>query len=364
MKVAISHDYLNQFGGAERVLSALLEIFPDADLYTLLHDEGKTLHLFGDRVRGTSFLDRPFIRENHRMFIPFMPLACQSVNPDTEYDLVISSTAGYSKGFAVVGNYHLSYCHSPLRYAWERNQMKDFANAPWPLKQFFAKPIAEGLRRWDKRASRNVNTFVVNSKHIAGKVKSYYGRMARVVYPPVDTTKFYKEDSDGSDDYYLMVGRMLYYKLFDLGIETFNRLNKPLKIVGSGPEKAVLEKQANGNVEFISGISDDELREVYNNARALVFPQIEDFGLVAAEAHVCGLPVIAYDEGGAREIVEDGKTGLLFSRQDPDTLASAVRDFEEMKFDRRYIADRGRTFSKERFKEGIQRVLEEDGISI
>lgn len=181
MKVAILHDYLNQFGGAERVLKTLLDIFPKADLYTLLHDEERTLGLFKNRVKGTSFLDIPLVRRRHRAFIPLMPLATKMLRPKEEYDLVISSTAGYAKGIPVKAKYHICYCHSPLRYAWEADYLKKLSFSPWPLTQSVLYPIASWLKNWDKRASQNVNLFIANSDFIAGKIKSYYGREAEVI---------------------------------------------------------------------------------------------------------------------------------------------------------------------------------------
>lgn len=365
MKIAVTHDYLNQFGGAERVLGTLLEIFPDADLYTLLYDSEKVGGIFEENMTGSSFLDNSFIRNNHRMFIPFMPAASKMLGGDKKYDLIFSSTAGYAKGFGIDADYHISYCHSPLRYAWEFNEMGDFDNAPWPLRKF-AEPVAEMLRKWDKSASENVNLFIANSEFISNKINSYYNRSAKVVYPPVDSDKFYLDEhtleSDG--DYYLMVGRLLYYKLFDLGIEAFNKLDKPLKVVGSGPEEDIFKEKANDNIDFVSHVSDRNLRVIYNNAKGLIFPQVEDFGLVAAEAQMCGVPVISYNKGGGSEIVEDNKTGLLFENQDVESIIDCVRKAEEMDFDREYIAKRAKKFSKERFKDEISSIIKESGFDI
>ncbi len=359
MKVAIFHDYLNQFGGAERVLKVLLEIFPQADLYTLLYDEKKTLGLFKDKVKKTSFLNLPFIRNHHRLFIPLMPLASRLMNIKEEYDLIISSTSGYAKGFKYQENpnppYHISYCHSPLRYAWEIEYLKNLKFAPLPLKEFIGWPIARWLRKWDKKSAEKVNVFIANSSFIAQKIKRYYQREAVVIYPPVDDQVFYYQpEIAGKGNFYLMVGRLLYYKGFDLGIKAFNFLNLPLKIVGRGPEFKKLKKIATSSlIEFIPYLEDWELREVYNQAKALIFPQIEDFGLVAAEAQACGLPVIAFKEGGAKEIIEENKTGIFLEYQTPEAIIEAVRKIEKMSFDRFYIAQRAKRFSKDEFKRKI-----------
>jgi glycosyltransferase involved in cell wall biosynthesis len=364
VKVAILHDYLNQFGGAERVLITLLEIFPNADLYTLLYDKKKTFGFFEKNIKKTSFLDVPFVRARHRAFIPLMPLAVRSVRSSEKYDLVFSSTAGYAKGMPIRAPYHISYCHSPLRYAWEIDYLKNLEISPWPLHKSVLRPIANWLRRWDKRASRSVNLFIANSKYIAEKIRSYYGRDSLVVYPPVETQVFYPESMAPRKEYYLMVGRLLYYKGFDLGIKAFNKLKKPLKIVGSGPEISKLRELADPNyIEFIPFVGDEELRQIYSDAKALVFPQIEDFGLVAAEALSCGAPVIAYNQGGGREIVVNRETGFLFNEQSVPALMEAVRDFEGISFDRVRIARAAKRFSKAQFKEEITKIVREHGFS-
>ncbi|MEK7464202.1 MAG: glycosyltransferase [Patescibacteria group bacterium] len=365
MKVAILHDYLNQFGGAERVLKTLLDIFPKADLYTLLHDEERTLGLFKNRVKGTSFLDIPLVRRRHRAFIPLMPLATKMLRPKEEYDLVISSTAGYAKGIPVKAKYHICYCHSPLRYAWEADYLKKLSFSPWPLTQSVLYPIASWLKNWDKRASQNVNLFIANSDFIAGKIKSYYGREAEVIYPPVDVKTFYPEPTTSKKNYYLMAGRLLYYKGFDLGIKALNKLGRNLKILGTGPEEEKLKKIADPQLtEFIRYAPDAELRKLYSNAKALIFPQIEDFGLVAAEAQMCGLPVLSFNKGGGKEIVEDRKTGLHFEEQTPEAIINAINDFEKMSFDRVYIARKALRFSEETFVNNIRNTVRKNGFII
>ncbi|MCL4403796.1 glycosyltransferase [Patescibacteria group bacterium] len=365
MRVAILHDYLNQFGGAERVLQVLLEMFPQADLYTLAYDKERSRGLFDGKVKGTSFIDWPIVRRYHRLFIPFMPLAAASFRQKGNYDLVVSSTAGYAKGFNIKAPYHVSYCHSPLRYAWEMEYMKDIPFAPSGFKTAVARPIAKILKRWDKRASDRVNFFIANSSFIADKVRAYYGREASVVYPPIRDDVFYPEPAEGKRDYYLMAGRLLYYKRFDLGIEAMNRLKRPLKVVGQGPELKKLRKMVrNGNIEFIEGADDGALRHLYSGAKALLFPQVEDFGLVAAEAQACGTPVIAFNAGGAREIVAHKKNGYLFDKQTPESVIEAVQAFENLSFDRRAIAASAQRFSKDNFKRNLAGIFAEFGLKI
>jgi glycosyltransferase involved in cell wall biosynthesis len=363
MRIAILHDYLNQFGGAERVLEVLLELFPNADLYTLLYDEERIGGRFRANLKKTSVLDFPFARRNHRMFIPIMPWAVKSVRGDAPYDLVISSTAGYAKGFPVKGRYHISYCHSPLRYAWELDYLKDLPFSPASfVKGSFRRPAAEVFQRWDKRAADGVNIFVANSSFIREKIRSYYDRDAYIIYPPVEDSVFRPLRADTEQNYYLMAGRLLYYKRFDIGIRAFNELKLPLKIMGTGPEEKKLRAIANSQfVQFISPVSDAALRDLYAGAKAFIFPQIEDFGIVAAEAQSCGTPVIAYPRGGACEIIRHGETGMFFGEQNKDSLITAIREFETKKFDRKKIALSGERFTKENFKRQFLSVVKDSG---
>ncbi len=362
MRVALVHDYLNQYGGAERVLEALIEIFPQAPIYTLFYDKEKTLGCFEGKIKGTSFLDYKFVWNHHRFFIPLMPMAANLLKLPDEYDLIISDSAGFGKGISCGRNaLYISYCHTPLRYAWESQQ---YFNWPLALKMATA-PIFSYLRRWDKKAGQKPNILIANSRYIAEKIKKYYQRDAEVVYPPVDQKIFYKEGGVKRSDYFLAIGRMLPYKRFDLIIEAFAKLKLPLKIVGSGPEEQRLKtmsfKLGAKNIEFVSFVKGgDGLRQLYNRARALIFPQVEDFGLVAAEAQACGTPVIAYAQGGAREIVRDGITGVLFHKQTAEGLAEAVERFSSLSFDEKVIERSAERFSKENFKQKILKLTDLD----
>jgi glycosyltransferase involved in cell wall biosynthesis len=381
MRVALVHDYLNQYGGGERVLETLMEIFPEAPIYTLLYDKEKTLNRFDNRVKKTSFLDFPLACKYHRPFIPLMPLASQTMTIDHDYDLVISDSAGFAKGINITchrhsnchGPKHASYIHTPLRYAWEQeNYLSGLifpADGGTPPSLFYkflfgaagqfliSKPILTYLKKWDYKAGQKPDALIANSNFIAEKIKRYYGREAKVIYPAIDLQKFYYSliRANEPPTYYLAVGRMLHYKKFDLIIDAFAELGLPLKIVGSGPEYQNLELRIKnyelGNIELLPFVEDEnQLRMLYGGARALIFPQVEDFGLVAAEAQACGTPVIAYAAGGALEIVEDGKTGVLFKEQTPASLVEAIRRFEKMKFNRAKISKMAQKFSKENFK--------------
>jgi len=333
-------------------------MFPNADCYTLFYDEEEMQGRYKDRITKTSFLDIPPVRRHHRAFIPLFPLASSHLRARKKYDLVLSETAGYAKGFGIKGNHHISYCHTPLRYAWERGYMKTLPHVPYILK-LLAPPIAAYFRSWDKKTANKIDCLIANSEYIQAKIKKYYERDAEVIYPPVDETHFYRtQEKNKNGKYYLMAGRLVHYKRFDLGIAACNALGRNLKVVGVGLERAALKKSADHtHTEFVPFKKDGPLRTLYQNARALIFPQIEDFGLVAAEAQMCGLPVIAYGEGGGKEIVEDGKTGIIFHEQTKTSLMQAIRRFEAMHFDRAYIAERAKRFSERTFRDRMIEIV-------
>jgi len=359
MKVALVHDYLNQYGGAERVLESLLDIFPGAHIYTLLYSPERTSLLFQGKVYKTSILDFPLARRKHRLFIPFMPAAVRSIGIRTDYDLIVSDSAGYAKGVSHKGHtFHLAYCYTPLRYAWEIDNY--FSN---PVFRTFFGPAFAYLRRWDLKAAQKPDALLAVSGFIAQKIQRNYGRTARVLYPPVDYRKFYfdasLQPSPENQEYYLAAGRLIHYKRFALLVEAFLEMGLNLWIVGTGPEKSRLRSLAAGarNIRFVDFVSDAELHALYSGARAFLFPQVEDFGLVSAEAQACGTPVISFAQGGALEIVLDGRTGIFFEEQSVPCIVEAVRRFEHTIFDREGISRLSRRFSSEQFRAGILQAL-------
>ncbi len=355
MKVALLHDYLNQYGGAERVLECLLEIFPGAHIYTLLYSSERTSAKFQGNIHRTSILDFPLAWRKHLLFIPLMPLAARSLKIRNEYDLIISDSAGYARGFDHhPGTFHLSYCYAPLRYAWEPGHY--FRN---PLFKTLFRPVFAYLRRWDYRTAQKPNTLLAVSGYIAQKIRTNYRRTAAVLYPPIEYGRFYydRKLSPAPDRpaYYLAAGRLKNHKRFDLLVEAFLKLGLNLWVVGTGPELSRIQNLAAGakNIRFLHFVSDEELHALYSGAKALLFPQVEDFGLVAGEAQACGTPVIALARGGALEIVLSGQTGIFFQEQSVSSIVAAVRGFERMNFDREEIARLSRRFTIERFREGI-----------
>jgi glycosyltransferase involved in cell wall biosynthesis len=356
MKVALVHDYLTQYGGAERVLAALCELFPRAPIYTLIYNKDLTGGAFEDKIIRTSFLQNiPFSRSRHRLFSPLMPLSMEQFD-FSHYDLVISDSSGYAKGIVTKpGIYHLNYCHTPLRYAWDDSHryLEEFGFPGW-LKSIIPFFISY-LRVWDREASSRVDKFIANSEFVKRRIKKYYERDSVVLNPPVDASRF-KISSD-VDDYFLMVGRLVAYKRFDLAVSVFNELGWELKIVGDGPEKKRLQNMAKDNIEFLGLVSDSTLPKYYSRARALIFPQEEDFGIVPLESMASGRPVIAFRGGGALETVEENMTGRFFDFQTVSSLYDAVRDFKESYFDSKYIREHALKFDKSVFKEKFMDIV-------
>ena len=358
MRVALVHDYLNQRGGAERVFKILCELFPDAPIYTLVYDKEKFGRDMSERTIHTSWLDHPFVARHHHWFIPATPFAAQMLRVKDDVDFVISDSAGYGKGIDIPrGIKHFSYCYTPLRYAWESDLIYGrlvSGGVPAPIAALATAasyPIQRHLRAWDVHAGQKPDRIVAISKFIAKKIKACYGRDASVLYPPVDTEFFRHDPNIKKENYYLAVGRLLYYKRFDIAIDAFNALGAKLKIVGSdGRYEHELKRRAKNNIEFCGQVDDAELVRLYQGARGLIFPQVEDLGLVTVEAIACGTPVVAYGAGGAKEIVEDGKNGVLFYEQSVDDIIAAIHEAESITWDYARIAAGAARFGVDRFK--------------
>ena len=357
MKVALVHDYLNQYGGAEKVLEVFAEIFPNAPIYTLVYDPNLVKNILPGKEIRASFLQKiPFTRSHHRLFPPLMPLAAERFDL-SDYDLVLSDSAAFSKGVITKPEtLHICYCHTPIRYAWDDSHkyIREF-NMSF-LAKFFVPLFMNYLRLWDREAAFRVDRFICNSEFVAKRIEKYYKSKATVIYPPVDTNKFFPGGK--AENYFLMVGRLLVYKRFDLAIEAFNELEIPLKIIGTGPEMNKLKKMANWNVEFLGDVDNEKLREYYQNCQALVFPQEEDFGIVAVEAMACGRPVIAYRGGGALESVKEGETGVFFDEQKRDSLIDVIKKFNPDKFNSLKIHTHAKKFDKEVFGKKIKEFIE------
>lgn len=355
MKIAFVHEYLNQFGGAERMLAALTELYPHAPIYTLLYDEAATRGLFKGRTIKTSFLQKaPFAKRRHQWYPLLMPLAIEQFD-FSGFDVVVSISASFAKGIITKpGTKHICYCLTPPRFLWDNSQrfMEEF-NLPRVVKTAMP-PFISYLRLWDQHAAGRADEFWSISDFVSSRVKKYYHQASAKYYPPVDTGKFHVGTPG---DFYLMVGRLVSYKKFDMAVEAFNRLGLPLRIVGIGPERQALERMAKPNVTFLGQVDDGKLAELYASARALIFPQEEDFGIVPLEAMASGRPVIAYRAGGALETVLEGATGVFFNEQTPEAIMNAVVNFDTNRIDPAACRRQAASFDVSVFKEAITAAL-------
>lgn len=348
MRVALVHDYLTQFGGAERVLKVLMDVFPHAPVYTLLHDPRVTRELLdASRIRS-SFLERvPFARSRHRFFPLVMPLVVEQFDL-SRYDLVISASHSFGKGVLTrPDTLHISYCFTPMRYAWDDSHryVREFDVPEW-LRALIPFALTY-VRVWDTHAADRVDRFVAISEFVAQRIRKYYGRSASVLYPPVDCARFHIVPS--SSDRFLIVSRLLPYKRIDLAIEAFNTLKLPLDIVGTGPEEERLRGLAGPTVTIHGFLPDERVQEMYAQCRAFVFPQEEDFGITLLEAAASGRPAVAYAGGGALETVVEGETGVFFREQTSAALAAAVSELLQRKFHPARIRAHALQFDTSRF---------------
>lgn len=342
MKVALCYDRVNKFGGAERVLLTLHEIFPKAPLFTSVYDKEKAKWAeFFPEIR-TSFLQKiPFLRNNHE-FIPFlMPLAFSRFNFD-EYELVISVTSEFAKNINV-RNKHICYCLTPTRYLWSHN--KDYLKNKY-LK-FLSWPIVIFLRKIDFQAAQKPDEIIAISTEVRNRIKKYYNRNSQIIFPPVDIN--IEDFKFKIKNYFLIVSRLVCYKKVDLAIKAFNRLELPLIIIGTGREEKKLKKLAKKNIYFKGFVKEKDLYKYYKNAKALIYPQEEDFGITAVEAQMFGIPVIAYKKGGAIDTITT-KSGIFFYRQDEKSLINAIKQLEKKKFNKLEIKKSAKRFSNKVFK--------------
>lgn len=347
MKVALVYDRVNKWGGAERVLLDLKRIFPDAVLFTSVYNSKKAPWAKKFRVISSFLQKIPFANTNHEFLAPLMPLAFESFSFD-EYDLVISVTSESAKGIITKPETkHICYCLTPTRYLWSGYD-EYFKN---PLLRVVSLPFVSYLRKWDKIAASRPDHFIAISTEVKKRIKKYYNLDSTVIFPPLfDLPKNVKSEKG---DYFLVVSRLVSYKRVDLAIKACQELGVSLKIVGSGSEENSLKNMAKGNIEFLGDLTDETLSSYYKNCRALIFPALEDFGLVIAEAQSFGKPVIAYRGGGALDIIVEGQTGEFFDKQDVESLKRVLDKFDEGRYNSELCVKNSQRFSFERFEKEL-----------
>lgn len=350
MRVAIIHYWLVGMRGGEKVLEALCNIYPCADIYTHVYDIAAISDVIRKHKVHTTFIDGlPYSKKMYKKYLPLMPMALEQIDLN-EYDLVISSESGPAKGVIPTSTaVHVCYCHSPMRYIW--NMYNRYYDSSGLMTRLMMPPLAHYLRTWDVATANRVDDFAANSATVAQRIKSYYRRDAEVIHPPVDTAAFRPVAASELGDYHLMVGELVGYKRPDLAVEAFNRMKAKLVVIGGGEMLDHLRKIAGPTVTILGPQPFDVLKHHYARCKALIFPGEEDFGIVPVEAMASGRPVIAFGRGGATETVVRDRTGVFFGTQTVEALIDAVERLERIDFDPADAVARAGEFRTEIFME-------------
>lgn len=358
MKVALVHDYLNQMGGAERVVIALHEIFPDAPIYTSIYDPTRVDQAFQKMDIRTSFMQKlPMVMKHHQPYLPLYPFAMEKMDL-RGYDLVLSSSSAFGKGVITrPETLHICYCHTPMRWCWnyeeyvEREHLGKVARTILPF-------LITKLRTWDQISAMRVDHFIANSPIVAERIRKYYRREAIYIPPPVEASRFPFDPTIEAENYFLILSRLVPYKRIDLAIEACNQLQLPLVIIGGGRDLERLKRMAGPTIRFLGKLSDEEVLHYYIHCRAFIFPGEEDFGITPLEAQACGRPVIAYGTGGALATIVDGTTGMFFREQTVESLTTALASFNERMFNPFVIRNHALEFDTPRFRRRILQFIE------
>ncbi len=367
LKIALVHDFLTAYGGAERVLEVLADMFPSAPLYTLIYDERIMGKHFSDRDIHTSWLSKlpSFLKKQYRFFLPFFSSVVESFDL-RDFDIVISSSGAWTKGVVTrLHTKHIAYIHSPMRYVWDYHEQYLSELGAKGKRSICLRMLLSYLRIWDKQSADRPDILLVNSRFTQDRVRKYYRRESVLIYPPAlalsqHIVSQHTNVSSHKKEYFLVISRLTASKKIDIVIESFNKLGLPLIIVGTGREKKRLERMAKENISFRGFVDDESLALLYRGARAVIFPSEEDFGMVAVEALSFGVPVIAYEYGGIQEIIQSGVTGEIFHSQTPEVLAEGIKRFleKEASYNENTIKQSVAHFTEERFKKEIQAVVQ------
>jgi len=357
-KIALIHYWLTNMRGGENVLAEFCKLFPDADIFTHAWNPEKVKEPFNSHKITESFIAHlPLARKKCQIYLPLMPSALSRLDL-SGYDLILSSESGPCKGIRKpAGARHVCYCHTPMRYIWD--MYEDYYRSAGIGGKIAMRLFKNYMRKYDLKSAENVDQFLANSNFVAERIKRIYGRDSIVVYPPVDTDYFVPEPGDEPKGYYLFAGQLISYKRPELALRACLKMHRKLVLVGDGPMRKVLEQEANGNPDIVfAGRADrKQLRKYYAEAKGLIFPGIEDFGIVPLESQSVGVPVIALGIGGALETVVSGKTGVFFPRPEMESLCHAIEEFESLQFSKPDIIRHAQNFHRDVFVGKMKQVL-------
>ncbi|MBI4721802.1 MAG: glycosyltransferase [Candidatus Stahlbacteria bacterium] len=354
MKIAIVHDYLVQYGGAERVLEVVHEIWPHAPIFTLLYIPQSLPEHFKNWDITPTFVQRlPFIKSHYEKYFALFPTAIEQIDL-SNFDVVLSISSAWAKGVITTPQtLHISYLLNPMRFAWEEyySTLKRRKN---PIYRLGIRFLMNYIRLWDVTSSHRIDHIITISNTIKARALKYYRRDSTIIYPPCNTDFFTPISNLKLQDYFLIVSRLKFYKRIDIAVQAFNQLGLPLLISGSGEMRGELERSARPNIQFLGPLTDTEIRSYYQRAQAIIFPGIEDFGIVALEAQACGTPVIAFKGGGAMETVIEGKTGLFFYPQTTEALIDVIKNFNRSLFQTELLRNNALIFNKKVFQQKLK----------
>jgi len=359
VRTVLVHDYLNQYGGAERLLEVLHDLSPEAPVFTSIYDPDSMPPFYRNWDIRTTWVERvPGVHQHHQRALAAFPVAFERMRlPDC--DLVLSSSSAFAKMVRPPnGAVHVCYCHSPMRFAWNLDAYVERERLPRAVGMAL-RPLMAAFRQRDRATAGRVDRFIANSSVVRDRIRAYWQRDATVINPPVEVGMFRPVPAEDVQDYYLMVSRLVPYKRFDLAIEACNALKLPLWIVGDGRDRAALEAMAGPTVRFLGRVSDAELRDLYARCRASIFMSEDDFGIAQVESQAAGRPVIALAAGGAVDTVVDGVTGIHVRQQSVESLIEAFERFERTTFDTERLVTHAQTFSRERFEREMLDLIDE-----
>ena len=359
MRLAIVHDWLTGMRGGEKALEVVCERFPDAEIFTLVHVRGSVSRTIERRRIHTSFVQRlPRVKQFYRHYLPLFPTAIEQFSFDG-FDRIVSLSHCCAKSVVHPSRVpHLCYCLTPMRYAWDQFEAYFGDGRIGRLPSAAMRPVMARLARWDRDTAGRADRYVAISHYVAGRIRRYYNRQAIVVYPPVDTD-FFHPDATTPERFALVVSALVPYKRIDVAIAACARAGVPLTIVGDGPERAALERNAPASTSFLGRVSDEDIRTLYRRAAVALLPGEEDFGIVPLEAQACGRPVVALGRGGALETVKPGETGLLVDDLSAEAFADAIADAVDRRFDAAAIRRHAEQFSRSRFGDEIAALIAE-----